>query len=162
DDALAQHGRLHHAAVEEERGRMEERRAVLSRAREPFELRERLRLSAEERGEVLGDRGVGRVREAERRERGARADGGAPVRGDGGEEPFDERLLDLVARELAANAAAEELRSARRDRDRRALLLRVAEQELLRAARRVHERRHLPTVDLFAVGLDLLLHDVRE
>src|SRR5205814_387264 len=62
DDARAELGPLHHAAVEEDGGRMEERRVV--RAREALQILGRRSLLAEEGREVPGNRRVAGVRKA--------------------------------------------------------------------------------------------------
>src|SRR5690606_34723460 len=107
--------------------------------------------AAEKGGEMAGDAGIGRIRQAERGE--ARAAWGlrAIARVDDGEEAFEEDRIDLLAREVGAQRAADELAAARGDRDRMGGRRLDAEQRLLAHAACVGEGVHLPVDELLAV-----------
>ncbi len=86
------------------------------------------------------DRGIVRVRQAHLAQTRRAAPLGLRVGRDDRKEAVDEQLLGLRARDLGLERAADQLRAAAEDRDRRLGRRVVREQLLLRAARRVHER----------------------
>ena len=102
---------------------------------------------------MLRDRGLGRVGQPELAEADARAHRGARVRRDRREEAVDHHAGDVVLREVGAERRAHERRALLRERDRRALELRIGEELLLGVARREGERDESVLVDLLA-GLD--------
>ncbi len=122
----------------------------------------RERLAREERRQVLGHRGIARVRQADLGQRGARSRRGARRRRDDRKEPFDDRARHFVAREIDPKRAPHQARAAPRDRDRDALGGVAAEEPLFRRAARVNERRHLPFVDRLPRVVELLLREIRE
>lgn len=67
---------------------------------------------------MTGDGGVGGVRQAELGKGAARTGRGAGARVNEREVSVNEGLRHVVARELGAKAPAEELRAARRNRNR--------------------------------------------
>ena len=122
--------RLHHSAIEEDGGGMEERlareRDGRARAGEPGAV------AGEERGEVAGDRGIGGVREPERREAGAPRRDRAIRDLRAREEAVHEHTHELLARELGGERAPDERRASPGDRHRRGRERRIAEERLLR------------------------------
>ena len=119
---------------------------------------------AEERREVPRDRGIRRVRQAELRERRARARRRARASfGTSGKKPSTSVCSTSSRVSSVRSGPAEELGAAARrsamGTDRHGL---VAEEPLLRGAARVRERRDLPAIERLAPRPRAGLHDVRE
>ena len=96
---------------------------------------------------MAGDRRVGRVGQAELLQAGAALRLRAVVERAAREEAVDQRRLDVGARELGAQRAADELAAAAEDGDRQRRLAAVAEQALLGRAAARRQGAQLPGVE---------------
>ena len=157
---IAQHRRLHDAAVEEHVGR---RGQSARAAPQPDALLGAVRGQVgEEPREVPGDRGIGGIGQAQL----LQADPTRPLRprigADHREEALDQRVDQLVARELGGDRAADQARAPAQYGDGLGLDASPLEEPLLADPALVPELLELPRVDAVAGALELLLQPSRE
>ena len=79
-----------------------------------------------------------------------------------GKKPFEQHLVDIVARQRRRHRAADQPRPAPEQRHRAFGLGRVGEERLLREAALVPQAVQLPGVDAMACGFEPLLQHARQ
>ena len=151
-DALLNQRCLEHAAVEQQR-RGPGKAGALG-------LGQGTGLARQKRGQMAGDGGILRIGQTQLREGAARARLRCVAHGAGREKAFHQRLQHLGARDLGANAAANQFAAPAGHHHGQRFRGAVAEQLLFRGAAGLGQGAGLPSVQRFALGGELARHAV--